>query len=162
MKQALAGRWCLSSWSCRFRSSPAFDLLSHSASRPFHLPTKSRPVPPSALEKVRASTTTTTSLLLTLLSAWTFSPASATPTISGFRFFSTSPSPLRRAMADQIDWTGPKVRQTFLDYFAERGHTVGELPRHAPRALRWVPARIFSAPLKFSYLNWDRVYSSYC
>ncbi|KAK5663753.1 hypothetical protein OQA88_4184 [Cercophora sp. LCS_1] len=26
--------------------------------------------------------------------------------------------------AEQAPWTGPRVRQTFLDYFAERGHTI--------------------------------------
>lgn len=30
-------------------------------------------------------------------------------------------------MAD-IKWTGARVRKTFLDYFAERGHSIGKPP----------------------------------
>ena len=28
-------------------------------------------------------------------------------------------------MAEGVKWTGPQVRKTFLNFFEERGHTVG-------------------------------------
>jgi len=124
MKQALYGKSRWSSWSCRFRSFPAFETLSHSASRTFHI--KSRPIPPTALEKFRASTTTTNPSSSAFFVHITHS-ASSSSRRSRYRFFSSSPL---HTMADQVHWTGPRVRQTFLDYFAERGHTVGMLPRH--------------------------------
>ncbi|KAK0633038.1 hypothetical protein B0T14DRAFT_418794 [Immersiella caudata] len=109
--------------SCRARrSSPAFETLSHSASRTFYH--KSRLVPPSALEKFRASTT----------AADPSEPRAffvlhvaglASITRNGFRPYSKSSA--LQAMADQT-WTGPKVRETFLNYFAERGHSIGMPP----------------------------------
>lgn len=38
----------------------------------------------------------------------------------------------------EVKWTGPLVRKTFLDYFAERGHSIGKgpsRPRDATDAL---------------------------
>lgn len=28
----------------------------------------------------------------------------------------------------EVKWTGPLVRKTFLDFFAERGHSIGKTP----------------------------------
>jgi hypothetical protein len=109
--------------SCRARrSSPAFETLSHSASRTFHH--KSRLVPPSALEKFRASTTAadpSKSQAFFVLHV----AGLASITRNGFRSYSQSSA--LQAMADQT-WTGPKVRETFLNYFAKRGHSIGMPP----------------------------------
>lgn len=32
-------------------------------------------------------------------------------------------------MATEVKWTAETVRKTFLNYFEERGHTVGEFGR---------------------------------
>lgn len=160
MKQACGLMWLRwrssssssSSSSSRFRrrSSPAFETLTHSASpsRTFHH--KSRPVPLSALEKFRASTTTAADpskprplAFFVLHITGPASTAAATTTTRrsghgigyghgygyGFRSYSQSSyssSLHTHTMAEQVHWTGPKVRETFLNYFAEkRGHTIG-------------------------------------
>jgi hypothetical protein len=41
---------------------------------------------------------------------------------------SLSPNPFTFRMAsNSSDWTAPRVRETFLDYFKKNGHTFGEL-----------------------------------
>ena len=32
----------------------------------------------------------------------------------------------------EVKWTGPLVRKTFLDFFAERGHSIGTSPSAPP------------------------------
>jgi alanyl-tRNA synthetase len=40
---------------------------------------------------------------------------------------STKPPTLTRMASDNApEWTAPKVRETFLNYFKENGHTFGE------------------------------------
>lgn len=34
----------------------------------------------------------------------------------------------------EVKWTGPLVRKTFLDFFAERGHSIGKAPLSQPCA----------------------------
>lgn len=51
------------------------------------------------------------------------------------RPFSTSRTTSATAaatMSSQGEWTGVKVRQTFFDFFAERGHTIGKYASRAP------------------------------
>lgn len=31
-------------------------------------------------------------------------------------------------MAESLEWPAARVRQTFFDYFAARGHTIGKFP----------------------------------
>ncbi len=148
MKQAL---WWWSRCSCRSRRhwsssrarSPGFEeALSHCCSRAFHH--KTRPNPPLVtLEKFPAATTKSKSnpdlptnnpsfssaryspLLFSSSSCIILRPASIRRSTSYYYSKSYSTLP---AMADQVHWTGPRVRQTFLDFFAERGHTIGKAP----------------------------------
>jgi len=106
----------------------------------FHLFHKTRPAPapqqpfsvPLNLENFRAVahlTTTTTPLpqqhrvLLPRLS--TGLRVRITPlSLAGRRFYSSRSSTTSPIMTE-VKWTGPLVRKTFLDFFAERGHTIG-------------------------------------
>ncbi|KAK3945436.1 alanine--tRNA ligase [Diplogelasinospora grovesii] len=114
-------RWLC--WSCRFRSCgtscrPAFVPLSHS-SRTFHH--KTRPIPPltlSRLEKLRGATTRTAPSPFALVR---LQIQNSSLTRSGYRFYSQSST---LPVMAEVQWTGLKVRQTFFDYFAERGHTI--------------------------------------
>jgi len=122
MKQACGLMWLRSSCRPR-RRSPTFETLSHSASRTFYH--KSRPVPPSALEKLRASTTAADpSKPRAFFVLHVAGLASITK--NGFRSYSQSTT--LPTMAEETTWTGPKVRETFLNYFAERGHSIGMPP----------------------------------
>ncbi|KAK3694603.1 hypothetical protein B0T22DRAFT_368070 [Podospora appendiculata] len=147
MKKSL---WFLR-WSCRSRSlsvscgtctsrtwssqpRAAWEPLSHS-SRTFHH--KTGPIPPpqsttsSRLENFRAATTAAT----TSTSANRLHPSSTSAWLGAgvhFRnipttrhsYRSYSQSSTLPAMAE-VKWTGPVVRETFLKYFEERGHTIG-------------------------------------
>jgi hypothetical protein len=58
------------------------------------------------------------------------------------RFYSPSSSPCRPSSAamplDTQKWTAPLVRKTFLDYFAERGHTIGMPSPHPQSSCVWL------------------------
>ncbi len=45
-------------------------------------------------------------------------------------------------MTEGVKWTGPQVRKTFLNFFEERGHTVGMFCLSLPRSLFFVWLRI--------------------
>ena len=168
MKQAF-GQWSISCGCPGTRSrSPGFVTLSH-CSRTFHH--KSRPIPPTAVEKFRAAATTSVAAadpssppLAALFSSLhsqipidqainTTASAARTRTTSSsciptttkrnyLRPF-TSPQPHSNplssstlpTMADeQVHWSAAKVRETFLRFFEERGHTIGKpLPFIASR-----------------------------
>ncbi|KAK3383728.1 hypothetical protein B0T24DRAFT_60481 [Lasiosphaeria ovina] len=136
-------RWSWPRRSCRPRSCgtscrAAFVSLSHS-SRTFHHKTGPIP-PPSSLEKFRAVTTTLTTANRTTTAFPSRSAASpvrlqqqciqhALILGSGIRPYSqSSSSSSLPAMAEGVQWTGPLVRKTFFDFFAERGHTIGMPP----------------------------------
>ena len=165
MKQAL-GQWSVSCGrTTRARSAPGFVTLSH-CSRTFHH--KSRPIPPTAVEKFRATATAPTNrhaaadrdpsspplalssflLLHSRIPACVDEANSTTtavrtrttlvrtrPKRSRLRFYSALPthstpssSSTPPAMADeQVHWSAAKVRETFLHFFEERGHTIGKL-----------------------------------
>jgi hypothetical protein len=64
-------------------------------------------------------------------------------TRSSFRYLSSSST--LPAMAE-VKWTGPLVRKTFLDYFAERGHAIGKpSPLPLPSLCRMRPVRCTSS-----------------
>lgn len=168
MKQAL-GQWSVScgrtrarARAARTRSPPGFVTLSH-CSRTFHH--KSRPIPPKAVENLRAAATAPTNghaaaadrdpsppaalssfLLLhsRIPQATTAAAAVRTktsPKTSRPRFYSalhqstpsSSSSSTPPAMADeQVHWSAAKVRETFLRFFEERGHTIGKLTLTPP------------------------------
>ena len=112
---------------------PAFVTLSH-PSRTFH--PKTTPILP-LLENFRAATTTANPAPLVLLDLRTAKDAS-TFTRRGCRHYSQSFT--LPDMAEEVHWTGPRVRQAFLDFFAERGHTVGRpTPRWRPTDGRFAP-----------------------
>ena len=49
-------------------------------------------------------------------------------------------------MTEGVKWTGPQVRKTFLNFFEERGHTVGmSVCLAMPRLLFYVWLRITTA-----------------
>lgn len=161
MKQAL-GQWSVScgrtrARAARTRSPPGFVTLSH-CSRTFHH--KSRPIPPKAVENLRAAATAPTNghaaaadrdpsppaalfsfLLLhsripQATTAAAVRTATTSPKTSRPRFYSALPkstpssssSSTPPAMADeQVHWSAAKVRETFLRFFEERGHTIGKL-----------------------------------
>jgi alanyl-tRNA synthetase len=130
-------------WLRRSRSScgtscdrTAFVTLSH-CSRTFHHKTPLAPQP-STLENFRVATTTTPAKA----NAVTFQPTGLVGVHLGklstyyrisHRFYSQSST--LHAMAE-VKWTGPLVRKTFLDFFAERGHSIGKAPppRITPRS----------------------------
>jgi alanyl-tRNA synthetase len=111
---------------------PAFVSLSH-GSRSFHH--KTRPVAPpsySLLENFRAATafsTLNSSICYSALIGLHLRIASILT--NGRRFYSRSSA--LPSMAE-VQWTGPRVRKTFLDFFAERGHSIGKAPSPASRA----------------------------
>ena len=37
----------------------------------------------------------------------------------------------------ESQWPAARVRQTFFDYFAARGHTIGKFPRHHVPAVQF-------------------------
>ncbi|KAK1837170.1 alanine--tRNA ligase [Podospora conica] len=162
------GQWTVSCRCSRSRSrartSPGFVTLSH-CSRTFHH--KSRPIPPTAVEKFRAAATTnqaaaadpslaslSSSLLLhsrihipacvdqATTAAATASAARTRTTLATrttpkrdqrLRFYSSAlqtqstppSSSTQPVMADeQVHWSAAKVRETFLRFFEERGHTI--------------------------------------
>lgn len=101
-------------------SQPAFVTLSH-GSRSFHH--KIRPAPqPSVLENFRAVTAFAAAKPLLHFPLTGLHLRIAPVSRNGYRFYSRSSTPSTMA---QVDWTGPRVRKTFLDFFAERGHTIG-------------------------------------
>lgn len=167
MKQAL-GQWSVScgrtraARAARTRTPPGFVTLSH-CSRTFHH--KSRPIPPKAVENLRAAATAPTNghaaaadrnpsppaalssfLLLhsRIPQATTAAAAVRTrtsPKRTKPRFYSalhnlstpSSSSSTPPAMADeQVHWSAAKVRETFLRFFEERGHTIGKLTLTPP------------------------------
>lgn len=143
------------SWSRRSRSCcgtscyrTAFVTLSH-CSRTFHHKTPVAPQP-STLENFRVATATPVTAPATRYSRTNrIAVQLGRPSNFGIghRFFSRSST--LRAMAE-VKWTGPLVRKTFLDFFAERGHSIGKataptpLPRDAMRCAR------LAAPMRSS------------
>lgn len=121
-------------WLRRSRSSrgtgcyrPAFEPLSH-GSRSFHH--KTRPAPQSlGLENFRAATAFSTSNSHALPHFPALISLSRLRIVStlrnGYRFYSRSSTLPTMA---EVKWTGPLVRKTFLDFFAERGHSIGKTP----------------------------------
>lgn len=146
--QRLRRVWCWgsrsrfrSSMACGTRCSPSFVVtLSHS-SRTFHHKTSPVP-PPKRLENFRVATAGQDRRLAAAAVAaaanLSTNPSSlpwlklqkireTSISIHGFRRLyshSTSSSKSPTNMAE-VEWTGLKVRQTFFDFFAERGHTIG-------------------------------------
>ncbi|KAK4218860.1 alanine--tRNA ligase [Rhypophila decipiens] len=117
---------CRSSMSCGTRCRPGFVTLSHS-SRSFHH--KTRPVPPpQRLENFRVATTNSTKSSLPTRSALPRlklqNLRETSIAINGFRLYSHSSSSTLPSTMAEVEWTGLKVRQTFFDFFAERGHTI--------------------------------------
>jgi len=127
MKEPTSLRWlscCRFRSSCGTRCSTAFVTLSHSP-RAFHHKTSLVP-PPKRLENFRVATTRTTPGTANL-STSVYRPKlqkirEPSIAISRFRHYSQSSTPPVMA---EVEWTGLKVRQTFFDFFAERGHTIG-------------------------------------
>ena len=121
--------WRSRSWcgtSC-YRS--AFVILSHGP-RTFHHKTP-RPAPQSlTLENLRAATTFTTANPLHFPRI-DLHDRIASNSRNGYRFYSSS-STLPTMAEAEVKWTGPLVRKTFLDFFAERGHTIGKGPPPPP------------------------------
>ena len=126
---------------------PAFEPLSHGP-RSFHH--KNRPTPQSLfrLENFRAATEFPTanaspySSALTSLLRLRFVPTSR----NGYRFYSRSSTLPNMA---EVKWTGPLVRKTFLDFFAERGHAIGRSPSAPPPRF----TRFRSPPWQFVQKN---------
>jgi alanyl-tRNA synthetase len=111
---------------------PAFESLSH-GSRSFHHKTRPAPQSCTVLENFRAATafsTTNSSLLHSNYSALIgLHLQILSASRNGYRFYSRSSTPPTMA---EVKWTGPLVRKTFLDYFAERGHSIGKAPPSPP------------------------------
>lgn len=111
----------------------AYATLSH-CSRTFQHKTRRAPQS-SSLEKFRAATTTPLTATRFLHTAQ-IDVHPGGPSTFGFAYRFYSQSSTLRAMAE-VKWTGPRVRKAFLDYFAERGHSIGKesppLPRDAFR-----------------------------
>ncbi len=108
---------------------PAFEPLSHGP-RSFHH--KIRPTPQSlfGLENFRAATKSPTANASPYSSAFTSLHLRFVPTFrNGYRFYSRSSTLPNMA---EVKWTGPLVRKTFLDFFAERGHSIGTSPSAPP------------------------------
>ncbi len=110
----------------------AFEPLSHGA-RSFHH--KNRPTTPQSLslENFRVATkfptaNTNASPYSSALIGLHFRSASAFR--HGCRFYSQSSTLPNMA---EVKWTGTLVRKTFLDYFAERGHSIGKSRSFATR-----------------------------
>ena len=104
-------------WRLRCRPRPAPSCpLSHS-SRSFYHKTDLLPRPSLSLENFRFATTA-----IGNTSAFPKPRKDAALDQRGrYRFYSHSASP---NMAE-ARWSGQLVRKTFLDYFKERGHTIG-------------------------------------
>lgn len=119
------------SWLSRSRSwggtgcyRPPFETLSH-GSRSFHHKTRPAPQSCSIIENFRAATTfpnhnTVRRYYSALIS---LRPRIVSASRNGYRFYSRSSTLPTMA---EVEWTGPRVRKTFLDYFAERGHSIGK------------------------------------
>lgn len=119
------------SWLSRSRSwggtgcyRPPFETLSH-GSRSFHHKTRPAPQSCSIIENFRAATTfpnhnTVRHYYSALIS---LRPRIVSASRNGYRFYSRSSTLPTMA---EVEWTGPRVRKTFLDYFAERGHSIGK------------------------------------
>lgn len=108
---------------------PAFEPLSH-GSRSFHH--KTRPTPQSLLrlENFRAATEFPTANASPYSSPLTSLHLRFVPIFrDGYRFYSRSSTLPNMA---EVKWTGPLVRKTFLDFFAERGHAIGRSPSAPP------------------------------
>lgn len=110
---------------------PAYKALSH-GSRSFHH--KSRPAPQSlALENFRAFQTGN-AFSTANLKPLRYYPAliplrlrTLSVSRSGYRCYSSSStSTSTLPTMSEVKWTGPHVRKTFLDFFAERGHSIGK------------------------------------
>jgi hypothetical protein len=114
---------------------PAFESLSHGGSRSFQHKTGPAPQSCSVLENFRAATTCNLSTARhppyyrysSALISLQLRTASASR--NGYRFYSRSSTLPTMA---EVEWTGPRVRKTFLDYFAERGHSIGKAPPPDP------------------------------
>jgi hypothetical protein len=115
---------------------PAFESLSH-GSRSFHHKTRPAPQPCTVLENFRAATTAFSTANSSLLHS-NYSALIGlhlrilSASRNGYRFYSRSSTPPTMA---EVKWTGPLVRKTFLDYFAERGHSIGKAPPSPPSPL---------------------------
>ena len=107
---------------------PAFESLSH-GSRSFHHKTRPAPQSCTVLENFRAATSFTTANSPSLYSNYSTLIGLRLRIVSAsrnsYRFYSRSSTPPTMA---EVKWTGPLVRKTFLDYFAERGHSIGKAP----------------------------------
>ncbi len=119
MKESRWWWWWCRSRSCRnasrWRPQVPFVALTHS--RTFH---KTRPDPRREIENLRPATTPRSTT--TFAAPGLQTPHVAKPRLS-IRFYSQSSS--LPNMAEEVKWTGLKVRKTFFDFFAERGHTIG-------------------------------------
>lgn len=106
----------------------AFEPLSH-GSRTFHHKTRRAPQSSTrTLENFRAATALAplqNSPLIGLHFRITTIPTSR----NGYRLYSRSSTLPTMA---EVKWTGPLVRKTFLDFFAERGHSIGKEPAPTP------------------------------
>lgn len=107
-----------------------FETLSH-GSRSFHHKIRpSAPQSPTVLENFPAAATTTfpavnpAPLYTTLVNP---RRQIASTLNTGYCLYSHQSSRPSSIMAG-VEWTGPRVRKTFLDYFAERGHAIGTGP----------------------------------
>ncbi|KAK4170195.1 alanine--tRNA ligase [Cladorrhinum sp. PSN259] len=136
MKKSLCLQWpcCSGGWPRNSSYRPAFVVLSH-CSRTFHHKTRQITPPKSRVENFPVATTTLAPAVANTTAALRSRAASrdlhlqirrALNSRIGYRFYSQTPSSTSRAMADSNPphWTGLKVRQTFLDFFAERGHDI--------------------------------------
>ncbi len=137
-----------------------FEPLSHACARPrsFHHKHKTHcPAPQSprpGLENVRAATGFPNSC-----STHNKAPRSPSPSPlfglhlriasafgPSYRFYSSRS--ITPTMAE-VKWTGPLVRKTFLDFFAERGHSIGRTrapPLHCPSNTNQQPLHRPSPP----------------
>lgn len=100
-----------------------FVRLSHSC-RTFYKTHDPPQLLPLLLRRPHAAQPTLATPLSTLYSSWTIPSLDFAPQRRRFR--STA------GMAtDSVQWPAKRVRQTFFDYFEERGHTIGMCCRSA-------------------------------
>ena len=125
---------CKSSSSTLVPPAPAPAALTHS--RTLQSPRRHKKVPiptplsaPATISAPRTANTTATRILNTTASARLYRTGAKTLFGARNRFYSSSSALQQLAnMAYTGKWTAPVVRKTFLDYFAERGHTIGMFP----------------------------------
>lgn len=120
---------------------PAFEALSHGlgpglgpcTSRTFyhHKSLATAPQPRSVHENFRVATPSLTATRASRCLALNGrQPRIVSASRYGYRLYSRSSTP---SIMTEVEWTGARVRKAFLDFFAERGHSIGKsLPLNTP------------------------------